>query len=79
MKFLETQAFPVHAGTIEGVLTDQPLVSSPYHIVHAQEAGTLTINYTNGVSKTVSLLAGEDIVLVGEIDTITTSGVVKVS
>ena len=79
MKYLETQAFPVHAGTIQGTLTDQNVEDLPYRIVHANEACDLTITYEGGSTNTVSLAAGEDVVLVGDVVSITTTGDVKAS
>ena len=79
MKLLETQAFPVHALTIQGTLTDRPVSDLPYRIVHANEACDLTITYNGGHTNTISLAAGEDVVLIGMVVSITTTGVVKVS
>ena len=79
MKYLETQAFPVHQNTVTGTLTDQSTADLPYRIVHANEACDLTITYEGGSTNTVSLAAGEDVVLVGNVVSITTTGEVKVS
>ena len=79
MKYLETQAFPIHANTVTGTLTDQSIEDLPYRLVHANAACDLTITYNGGASKTVSLAAGEDVVLVGMVVSISTTGDVKAS
>ena len=79
MRYLETQAFPVHPNTVEGVLTDQNVSNLPYRIVHANADGTLTATYNDGRSVSVTLTQGEDVVLVGDVATITTTGAVKAS
>jgi len=79
MKLLETQAFPVHPDTFEGTASSLTLTNKPYKIVHANENTDLAIEYDDGSSLDITLAEGEDIVLVGSVASITSTGSIKAS
>lgn len=74
---LNTPAFPVHAGTVQGIMASQSMADLPYDLLHANELGTVTVVFEGG-TVVVDLGAGEDINIAGAL-TVSTTMVVKIS
>ena len=70
------QVFPIHKLTVQGVQTDLDITN--YKIVHADEDGTLTFTYDT-TDVVITVLQGEDVGIVAGFDTLTSTGIVKVS
>jgi len=70
------QAFPIHEKTIIGILTDENV--KDYILLHADETTTVSIVFASGTI-VVNMIQGEDITIGAGAETITTSGVVRIS
>jgi len=71
------QVFPIHKLTVQGVQTDLDITN--YKIVHADEDCTLTFKYDTTETVVINVVTGEDVGIVAGFDTLTSSGIVKVS
>ncbi len=74
---LTNPAFPITPTTFEGTAAAETLSNKPYALVHANEAGTVTVTFANG-DVVVNVGVGEDINVSGA-TSITSSATVKIS
>lgn len=64
MSRLNISAFPIHKATFQGVAADEDLTNKTYKIVHADEAGTITVTLDGGtVLDPIAMGAGEDVTI----------------
>ena len=58
---LNTPAFPVHKHTFQGTAVTETMADKPYKLLHANDAGDVTLTFEDATTKVVSLGIGEDI------------------
>lgn len=67
------QAFPLHKDTVQATFTNHSIADSDLNVLRMQSAGTVTLNFEGGGSKTINALAGSDFSLGKEVISVTTS------
>ncbi len=75
---IRNPVFPIHRYTFQGVASPETLMDKSFKMVHADADGSVTVTYADAVTKTVTLVAGDDI----SVDTgvsLTSTASVKIS